>query len=378
MKKSTWIVVAIIIIIAAAILLVSKNSGEREAQIIKIGFIGPLSGDGTSYGVTEKNATKLAVDKINAKGGIKGRTIEVIYEDSKGSGKDAVSAVQKLINIDGVKIILGGAFSSETLAAAPITDQNKVILFSAFSSNPKLSGISKYFFRSSPSDSDVARTDANAVLSQGYKKVAIISENTDYSLGVRDIMKQVFATNNITVVYDEVYNTSQSDFKSILTKIKVSGADVLYVNPNTSAQIGGIIVKQARQLGIVIPIHGNYALASADAITAGGSYMNGILVSDSPTLSESGNQILNEYKTNFNTDPVSQFEMASRYDSVNIIAQAIGAVGTNTDDLARYISNMPNYDGALGSYHFNKDGDVVGVSFKVFIIKDGKETPFTQ
>ena len=373
MKKAIWWVIGIVVVVAI-IVTVSRGSNTNTGPI-KIGFIGPLSGDGAAYGTTEQNAVKLAVDKINASGGIKNNKIEVIYEDSKGDAKDAVSAVQKLISVDGVKIILGGAFSSETLAAAPITDKNKVILFSAFSSNPKLSGISKYFFRSSPSDAAVAKTDADLIVSQGFKKVAIISENTDYSLGVRDIMKQVFASNNVSVVYDEVYNPSQSDFKSVLTNLKNTGADVLYVNPNSSAQIGGIIVKQTRQLGIVVPIHGNYALASADAITAGGSYMNGIIVSDSPTLSTSGAQVLLDYKNTFKLDPASQFEMASRYDSVNIIAQAISAVGIDTDALANYISNMPNYDGALGSYHFNQYGDVIGVGFQPLVIKDGKEVP---
>jgi len=373
MKKSIWWIVGLVILVI--IVIIVSNQRPSETGTIKIGFMGPLSGDGASYGETEKNATELAISQINSAGGINGRQLEVVYEDSKGDAKDALSAIQKLIDVDGVKIVLGGGFSSESLAAAPIADQNKVLMYSAFSSNPKLSGISKYFFRSSPSDSQVAKTDADTMISQGFKKVAIISENTDYSLGVRDIMKKMFASSSVTVVYDKLYNTSSSDFKTILAEVKTSGADVLYINPNTSAQLGGILVKQVRQLGITIPIHGNYALASADALAAGGSYMNGIIVSDSPTLTSVGQELLNEYKQKYGADPASKFDMGSRYDSVKVIVQAIKKVGLNTDDLVNYLRNMPDYNGTIGTYHFNQDGDVIGVSFQPFVIKDGKETP---
>ena len=263
--KSIIGVIVVVVVIWVGYSIYKNQSQPVSTEPIKIGYIGPLTGEGAVYGETEKNVTTMAVDEINANGGINGRKIEIIYEDGKCTGKDATTALQKLISVDHISIVLGGTCSAESLAMVPIATQNKIILLSGFSSNPQLTGSSPFFFRNSPKDTDVAKLDAEVIAAK-YKKVAMVSENTDYSLGVRTIMKKVFDEKGVSVVSDELYNSSQSDFKTIFTKVKNSGADVLYVNPGTSARMAGVMVKQARELGIVIPIHGNFNLVTPDAM----------------------------------------------------------------------------------------------------------------
>lgn len=380
MKK---IIIGIVVIILAIIGISYFNKNSKQTSVkepIKIGFVGVLSGDAASYGETEKNATELALEEINSNGGINGRAVNVVYEDGKCNGKDATGAAQKLIDIDKVKIILGGTCSAETLAMAPITEKNKILLFSSFSSNPEITNSGDYVFRNSPSDIDVAKLDVETI-SKLFKKIAIISENTDYSQGVRTVMKSIFEKGTITIVADEVYSGSTSDFRTILTKIKNANPEVLYVNPGASAKSGGIIVKQARELGFAMPIHGNFSLGTQDSLNAGGKFMDGVVISDGSKLSDKGDILLIKYKNKFGKMPAVDLLMSAAYDRVYLIKDAISKNGYDTDGIRDYLYALKNYNGILGNYSFDKNGDIVGIGeglgFSNYIIKDGKKSPYT-
>ncbi|HEY4524485.1 MAG TPA: ABC transporter substrate-binding protein, partial [Candidatus Paceibacterota bacterium] len=333
-------VIVIALVIWGFVFWSGNQTTPTTAEPIKIGFIGPLTGDGAPYGETEKNAILLALEDLASKPDA--QKLEMIYEDGKCSGKDATSAIQKLISIDKVKIVLGGVCSAETLAAAPIAEQNQVLMFSAFSSHPDISKAGNYIFRNSPKDTDVAHLDASTI-AQKYKKVAMVSENTDYSIGVREIMKNLFSEKEISIVADELYSGGSApvtDFRSILTKIKSSQPEVLYVNPGTSAKVGGLIVKQARELGITVPIHGNFSLGTADALATGGEYMNGVVISDSSGLADTGKDLIARYKIKFAKDPANEFEMGASYDRITILTEAIKKVGYDTDKIRNYLYNL--------------------------------------
>jgi branched-chain amino acid transport system substrate-binding protein len=373
-KILAWVVAVIVVVGAVYTITTNKTSKNNEQETITIGYVGPLSGDGASIGETERNATQLGVDEINASGGIGGKKLKIIYEDGKCTGKDATSALQKLINIDKVSIVLGGTCSAESLAMVPIATQNKVLMLSGFSSNPQLTGISPWFFRNSPKDTDVAKLDAETIVAK-YKKVAIISENTDYPLGVRDVMKQIFDEKGVSVVFDEIYNSSQSDFKTLFIKIKNSDADVIYINPGSSAKSAGIMVKQIRELGIKIPIHGNFSLGTPDALEMGGKYMEGVIASDGSDLSKKGKEVLKKYIAQFGKQPINEYLVGSAYDRPFIIRDAIISNGLDIEKIVEYLNGMKNFSGAIGTYHFDEKGDVIGVGFINVIIKDGKKVP---
>lgn len=373
MKKIIWVVIVVV-----AIILVIVFSGRKVSETgpIKIGFIAPMSGETASFGETERNAVQMAVDEINKQGGIDHRILEVVYEDGKCNGKDATSAIQKLINIDKVGIILGGACSSETLAIAPIAEQSKIVLFSAFSSNPEITNSGNYVFRNAPSDSDVAKLDAQYIAGK-YSKVALISENTDYAQGVVKIMRNVFASTSVSIVSDESFgggSTAVTDFRPLLTKILNTKPEVIYVNP-TSPKSGGLIIKQARELGFKGSINGNFSIISPDSLAVAGQYAEGVTISDSTGLSEKGNSVLTKYKQMFKSEPSNEYELGASYDRVYILAQAISAVGTDNDKIVSYLYDMKPFEGAVGTYQFDKNGDVVGVGFGNYLFKDGKKVP---
>lgn len=376
MQKRSLLVVGLLVLAVIIIIAFISINIQTETGPIKIGFISVLSGEAVSYGETERNATEMAVAEINDNGGIDGRRVEVIYEDGKCNGKEALSAVNKLITADKVKVILGATCSSETLAIIPVIDENKVVLFSGGSSHPSLTGISKYFFRNFPSDLANGTVDGET-MAKLYKKVAIISESADYPIGVKNIIISIFKEKGIEVVFNENYSSGLKDFRTLMSKVKNSGAEAVYLNPNPATNIQGLMVKQAREMGLTIPIHGNSSFMATETIKNGGSYMEGIISSENSTLSEKGMVIVDKYKKIYGKDPISLL-LGTSYDRVYIITDAIKKVGYDSDKIVNYVQNMKEYDGAIGKYHFDKNGDMVGVGFVSVIIKDGKGVPYIK
>lgn len=361
-NKSTKLIIGIIIaaiIIIGGYYAISKKEPSSQ-EPVKIGFIGPLTGDAAAYGEMEKNVIELALQEINNSTEFN-RKIEAIYEDGKCNGKDAVTAAQKLINIDKVKIILGGTCSAETLGVAPLAEANKVILFSSFSSNPSISQSGDYIFRNIPPDTDMGKADAEFIASQGIKTVAFITENTDYSQGLRGVMKKIFEQKNVAVVDDEVFNSGVKDFRTNLIKIKSSNPQAIYINVGTSPASVGIIAKQIQELGIKnISLFSNFMAGDKDAISAGGQAMEGIIFCDFKDITKSAGSLLEKYKTIFQKDPVHIPLMAGNYDAVYIIKNAIKQCGGDDSTcIKNYLYNMSEYNGTIGEYKFDSNGDML-------------------
>ncbi len=184
-------------------------------DVIKIGFIGPLSGNAAGYGQDVKKGVDIYFEENPT---IAGKPVQVIYEDGKCNGQDSASAAQKLVNVDKVQIILGGPCSGETLAAAPIAEQGKVLLLSPLSSSPTVTTAGDYIFRNYPSDIQVAKTLVSKVLKAG-KKIALLTEQTDYAQGYRGAVKTHMGNAGQTLALDEVFPVDNTDFRTLLSKV---------------------------------------------------------------------------------------------------------------------------------------------------------------
>ncbi|MDC0358087.1 ABC transporter substrate-binding protein [Oligoflexia bacterium] len=349
------------------------GSGYAETNVIKLGFIGPLSGNTASYGNDERNAIVMAVEKINSSNYIPGKKLEVVFEDGRCSGKDAAIAARKLIKIDKVKIILGGACSGETLAAAPVAEKAKVILYSVFSSHPDITDAGDYIFRVVPSDAVGARAAAKDTIKRGYRTVGIITENSDYAIGFRKVFASAVEQGGLKIVADEFFNPAESDYRSILLRMRKKMPELVLLNPQ-SGTTAGLLIKQIKELGWEVPLFGTFVMSTADTHTTAGGIkaLEGIRFVDVPEVSsERGKRFL---KTFLEKYPPAQTNFAAtlRYDSVYIIADAIKAVGLNTEQIRDYLYKMPLYEGVAFNYRFDKNGDVSGVPYPVKMIKGGK------
>lgn len=374
-NKVILIIVAVIVVVVAVWYGIGKKSTPTVKEPIKLGFVAPLTGDAASYGQGEKQAIELAIEEINSAGGIDGVALEVIFEDGKCNGKDAVTATIKLINIDEVKIILGGGCSGETLAMAPITEKSKVILFSSFSTSPLITEAGDYVFRNAPSDIDSGKAGAEMMFKDGHRRIAILTENTDYTQELKRVLIESIEELKAEVVADEIYELGSRDYRVQLLKIKENNPDVIFFNAQTGVS-GGLAVKQAKELGVDVPYYGTGVFSSGDALTGGGVATNGLKFVDVAGLSEDNSKaviFLEKYLEKY-SNPSSEYEIGARYDSVYLIADALKlCAAVNTDCIKNYLYNLSEYDGVIGKYRFDQNGDVVGIKYIIKQVVDAEK-----
>lgn len=371
MKNKHILTIALLILIIILVFYFSL-SNKNSTEEIKIGFIGSLTGLDPSYGESMKGGVEIALDEINKTGGVNGKNIKVIYEDGKCiDSKSAVSAAQKLISIDRVKLIVGGGCSNEVLSIVPIVNESKIIMLSAGASSPDVSGSSRYVFRNAPSDSYTGFELANRVYQSGYKNVVIISDQTEYSMGFRRPFISQFKSLGGEVVLDEEIVPNNLDYRSELVKIKQLKFDALFINPNTP-KIAGILTKQARELGIGQQIFIAYH-ATPDFLATAGDKSEGVIAINTPIPDNVlAQNVLEKFRKNNNHDTVYPYNTIAAYDDVKILAEAIKQVGMDTDKISDYLSQLRSYDGGLGKYGFDKNGDIIGIKFRYQQVVNGQ------
>jgi branched-chain amino acid transport system substrate-binding protein len=354
-----WILGIVVIAVIVWIGMSMSDKAPAETGPIKIGSVLPLTGDAAVYGEPGRNIMELAVKEINAAGGVDGRMLEIIYEDGKCSGPDAASAAQKLINIDGVKIIIGGFCSGESLAIEPITTAAGVFLFSPGSSSPDLTGVSQMFARNYPSDAGQGETIADiAYNDKKLTKVAIIQEQTDYSVGLYNSFNTPFTALGGTVVREEFAST-QTDFRTPLTKLKANNPDALFLVVQTPAA-GQRILQQVQDLGWDVPLLISDILpGDATFVAQNATRLEGAIGAEFGV--DPNNQkfqaLLTSYKNAYGTDMPFQSYGQTEYDSVYMIRDAIAAVGYDAEKVADWMRGLNGWTGASGTVNIGENGD---------------------
>jgi len=301
------------------------------AETIKIGLVTPLTGSVASFGQSVDKAVRMAVDEINSKGGLLGMKIELIVEDNQSKAEESANIVRKFIEQDKVVAILGPVISSNTLAAAPIAQQSKVPLLSPTSTNPKVTQIGDYIFRACFIDDFqgmVMARFARTGLEKRANSAAILFEKTsDYSIGLAKYFKEEFTRLGGKIVAEESFSSGDQDFSAQLTKIKGRKPDVLYVP--SYYDTAGLIIKQARELGMNIPILGADGFDSPQlAELAGKENLKNCYFSGHFFSGSSAPQVktfVTNHKKRYNTVP--DMLGALGYDAVYMLADAIKRAG---------------------------------------------------
>ncbi len=377
--KLFWSVV--VVVIGAGILywlIVPKPTNGPTTTVapqgtLKIGAVIPLTGDGAAYGLPIQRAASLAINEINLAGGVKGQSMEIIWEDGKCDAKEATSAARKLVTVDGVKVILGGVCSSETLAMAPVTESEKVIVLSPSSTSPDITTAGDFLFRTAPSDALAGRVAAEyASKTWNAKKAPILSETKDYTKGLRRVLKEVFINRRGTVVADELYNTGDTNFRSQLLKIKAANPDVVYLLPQTPAP-GGLLLKQLNDIGLKTKLLTAEVLIGRDVVKEQGKTMEG-LVGIEQYFDENGERaqkFLKTYKETYSEAPPFPAFMANMYSQVYLVKEALEQFGQDTEKMRDYFLGLKGWEGALGTLTFDGNGDPLS-AYAVKKIEGGK------
>ncbi len=342
-------------------------SNGDDTSPIKIGFVGPLTGDAAAYGVDPLNGVRMKIDEINASGGINGRLLEVIAEDGRCTGGDAASAAQKLVNVDKVVAIVGGECSSETLAMAPIVEAGKIVSMSPLSSSPDVTTAGEFIFRDYPSDALKTKAMAKYFRDNGYTKVAVISENTDFCTAFRDSLGDDIDGD---FVFNESVDPGTKDYRSLVTRLKSVDFDVLVANGQFPSSIA-LMIQQMREQGMQQLVISHDVGQTVETITVGGEATEGMQAINIPFISE---------KTSFGSKFVSAYGSpqgaisyaAFGYDAMGVLAQAMMNVGTDGTAIRDYLSAMPDYDGIVGKFNFDKNGDVTGIHYQLYEVQNGE------
>lgn len=355
-------------ILSLGILALTACESGGDQGPIKIGFLGPLTGDAAPYGVDMLNGTKMAVEEINAAGGIKGRMIELIAEDGRCTGADAASATQKLVNVDKVVAILGGGCSGETLAAAPIAEAAGVVMISPLSSSPDVTMAGDFIFRNYPSDALKTKAMAAFLREEGLTKLAMISENTDFAQAFRASLKKDFGEENI--VFDEVVEPGTKDYRMLATRLKDVDFNIFFPNAQTDAAMAAMM-QQIREQGLTQQAISHDVADSVTLAELAPEAVEGMYIVNVPTAGEGGD-FQTKFDQKFGGAQATIAFAAHAYDAMGVLAKAIEAAGANGTAIKDHLYSMTPYDGVVGKFSFDRNGDVVGLSYSLKTFREGK------
>ena len=323
-----------------------------------------VTGPGETYGTVAVQAKQMAVDEINAAGGVNGRRLEFVVEDSQCSAKDAISAYNKLTDVDGVKIILGTSCSGAMLGAAPLAEADGVILFSGLASNPDIANAGDYIFRTQISDVQVGIDTGNVLWADGVRQLATITEATDYAEGVRRTSVEQFEKRGGTVVAGERYGSDVTDFRSQLTKLLRADPDALHIAPQ-SEFAAGTIIKQARELGYQGPIYAETISVGTTALEVAGEAATGMkaITADLDPDNKKAQEVLANFRERYDYVTLP-WHLGSAYDDVYIAAECLKQTNDDQDaDGFRDCMYGITWSGAIGdNYSFDANGEVEGLS----------------
>jgi branched-chain amino acid transport system substrate-binding protein len=326
-------------LLAVSILFAGCNKPAGSGgggDTIKVGEYASLTGSEATFGQSSHNGTKLAVDELNANGGVLGKKIDLITEDDQSLAGMSATVVRKLISSDGVVAVLGEVASSRSLEAAPICQENKIPMISPSSTNPKVTEVGDYIFRVcfiDPFQGTVMANFARKTLK--LQNVAVLTEvSSDYSLGLAKFFKEGFTKDGGKIVAEGNYSHGDKDFNAQLTAIKAANPDGIFV-PGYYTEVG-LIVLQARQLGLTCPIFGGDGWESSSLVSIGGKALEGCYFSThfSPqSTSPVVQNFVKSYKEKYNETPDAMAALG--YDSAMILADAMKRAGTTDGDKVR-------------------------------------------
>ncbi|WP_413084013.1 ABC transporter substrate-binding protein [Treponema sp.] len=356
-----------------AALLALTSCGAKETNEIKIGGIFPLSGAVAVYGVECKNGIDLAIEEINAAGGINGKNVVLISEDDEGNPDKTVNAYQKLTSKDGAKIIIGSLTSGCTQAITNRAQAQKVVQIAPAATAPAITDAGDYIFRACFIDPFQGRVGGKFSAETLNAKTAAILYDTgnDYSVGLTENFEAAFTQAGGKIVAKEAYTTNDKDFNAQLTKIKSANPDVVYLPDYYN--VVALIAKQLRAQGIEAPIVGadgwDGILGNSSAEVLNGFYSNHYATDSTDPAVQA---FVKKFNDKYSKDPNSFAALG--YDSVYILKDAIIKAGSDDATAVKEALKATNGDYVTGHLTFDEKRNPIKSAVMLEIVKDDDGT----
>jgi branched-chain amino acid transport system substrate-binding protein len=358
------------LLIFGALLAIAGSAFSQDT--IKIGEFGSLTGDNASFGTSQNNGVQMALEEINAAGGVLGKKIDLTVEDNETKQGETTTIVRKLISQDHVVAIIGEVASSKSLEAAPICQASKIPQIATAATNPRVTQTGDYIFRVCFTDDFQAVVIARFVLEKlKLNKIAFMTDvKQDYSVGLTNIAKDYLIKNGATIVKEQSYSSGDKDFRAQLTDLKAAAPEVIIITGYYPE--AALIAKQARQFGIKATLVGGDGWDGSSLIPVGGKAIEGAYFSNHFSVEDTSpivQTFVQKYKQKYNVVPDAFAALG--YDAMKLLADAINRAGSpDPEKIRAAIQDTENFPGVSGKITIGKDRNAQK-SAVIITIKDG-------
>jgi len=360
---------------AVAAIFVGLNA--VAAQDVKIGMVAPLTGPAASYGTDILNGLLLAVDDLNAKGGIAGRKVVLEQGDDRGSPQDGANVTQKFASDEKVVALIGGATSTATFGAVPVAQKAKIPFFITLASHPDLTKEGAYIFRNSTTQEAEGPALAKLIsVCLAAKNVGVMNLNNDWAIEMTNQFKKALAKTPIKITIEESYNPGDNiDYASKLAKVKSTNPDMIWFGSQYNDL--ALILKQAQQMNLgSIPLVGSAGDHTTGLLKVAGSAANNLYLhtlffeeSTDPTVKG----FIDAFKKRFNASP--NLFSAQAYEGLLMLADAIKVGNFTRDGTREALTKIQNFPGVTGKLSIDpKTREMSGKHFIPLVVKNDKFT----
>jgi branched-chain amino acid transport system substrate-binding protein len=359
------------------IFTVGCGSGSSTApQEVTLGLTAPMTGDYAEYGTVFKNAAELAIEKVNAKGGVNGKKLKLVVADSKADPKEAANIAQKFVSDSSILAVIGDFTSTAALAGAPIYQKGGLVQLSPTSSHPDFTKQGTYIFRNIASQAVEGPALANYVIKDlNKKRVAIVYIKNDWGIVAQEFFMNKAKELGAEIVAVEPYLPEQGkDFSAIITKIKEQKPDLIYLGMMYTD--GALLAQQVKKADLNVTLCGTGALYSSELLKLGGAAVEGLYLTVSFYPDDSRPEVqefVKSYQEKYGKLP-TQFA-AQAYDATNLIIEAIQKGATDRKTLRDNLAAIKDFPGVTGNTTFDENRDV-NKSMSRLVVKDGNYVPY--
>ncbi len=368
---------AILSIFLVAILAAGCGGGSSTtSQEISLGLTAPMTGDYAEYGTVFKNAAELAIEKVNAKGGVNGKKLKLVVGDSKADPKEAANIAQKFVSDSNIMAVIGDFTSTAALAGAPIYQKSGLVQLSPTSSHPDFTKQGNYIFRNIASQAVEGPALAEyAVKDLNKKRVAIVYIKNDWGIVAHEFFMKKAKELGAEIVALEPYLPEQGkDFSAIITKIKEQKPDLIYLGMMYTD--GALFAQQVKKADLNVSLAGTGALYSSELLKLGGAAVEGLYLTVSFYPEDTRPEVqdfVKSYQEKYGKLP-TQFA-AQAYDATNLVIEALKKGATDRKSLRDNLAGIKDFPGVTGKTTFDENRDV-NKTLSRLVIKEGKYIPF--
>ena len=360
----------IIFPIIAGALSLASYAGIASAETIKIGFNVPLTGFAAADGQSALHGAELAVEQVNANGGVNGNMLELVVYDDQASPKEAAPLAIKMITQDDVVAGVSGSYSGATRAAATIFSENSVPYISAYAIHPDITRAGDYVFRTSFMGEVQGRAGAKLIGEMlGKKRVTMITLNNDFGISLANGFKDKAGDFGIEIISEYEYSIKDREFGAIVSKIKSENPDAIYASGYFFT--AGPLVRQLRAAGINQPVVGQEGYDSQKFIEIAGDASEGVMITTSLDR-DSSNPVTQSFIEGFSNKAGYPADMvgASGHTAILVLADALSRAGSTDKASLRDAIASTNLEASTGQISFNALGEVQK-DVQVQVVRDG-------